>query len=206
MSEYLLDTSSLPAGSPVEINMTSGSVDSFLEFYNAETGKLMFWKNDGGSGQNARAFFVPTTGGPRYLIRATAAAQLATGSFSLQASTGSPAAISTAQTINGSLATNDQEDPSFPGTYMDEYLISGSSTGQKIRISLSSTTVDTFIFVLDASDYSFVASDDDGAGGTSTSARLDLTLKPGSRYIIRATSYSAAATGNYTLQTSVLVP
>ncbi len=200
MSEYLLDTSGLPSGSPVRIDMTSPAVDSFLEFYNAETGTLMFWRDGGGAGLDARAHFVPVAGGPRYRIRATSTVQLNTGAFTVQASAAGLPALGLPQTVAGALSVTDEEDPSFPGTYMDEYLLSAGPAGQKVRVTLNSTAFDAFLFVLDASDHSLVASADDGNGGTNS--RLDFVLAPGTRYFVRATSYAPGETGAYTLTTA----
>lgn len=107
-------------------------------------------------------------------------------------------AIALGQTINGALATTDclLDD----GTYIDFYTFNGTS-GQAVSISQSSTSFDTFLYLLDA-EGNVVDFNDDSGEGTNSRIPVDagvITLPFTGQYIIGANSYDEGVTGNYTV-------
>jgi hypothetical protein len=98
--------------------------------------------------------------------------------------------ISVGQTVSGQFTTDDCSwyfsiTPQHP-YYTDVYAFSGTA-GQKISISLSSSTVDTYVELYNVNDINATAlvGDDDGGGGTNS------RIPAGSGY------YTLPATGTY---------
>ena len=112
--------------------------------------------------------------------------------------------ISVGQTVNGSLAATDCKSRvrglSF---FADRYSFSGTA-GQQIAISMSSATVDTYLYLL-SPDKSVAAQNDDGGGGPNgTNSRIPATsgffiLPSTGTFVIEATSFDPNVSGNYTL-------
>jgi hypothetical protein len=106
--------------------------------------------------------------------------------------------ISLGQTVNGVLSTSDCK--LSDSSYYDGYTFSASS-GQQIVITMSSTSFDTFLFLL-APNGSVLTTNDDGDGGTNS------RIPPGSgafslpttgTYTIFANSFAPNTIGSYTL-------
>jgi hypothetical protein len=96
------------------------------------------------------------------------------------------------QTINATLTTGCM----FTGTsrYVDPYSFTGTA-GQQIVIGMSSTTFDTYLFLVNPA--LTVAQDDDGGGGTNSRIPANagfFTLPSSATYTIYATSFSSTGT------------
>lgn len=109
--------------------------------------------------------------------------------------------ISGNQTLNGTLSTTDSNNPNRTGSYYDGYLLSGVSTGQTVQVDLNAS-FDTYLQLVNA-DTGAVLSFNDDSNGTYNS-QLAFTVESGINYMIRATSYGAGVTGNYTLTTQAV--
>jgi len=109
--------------------------------------------------------------------------------------------ISVPTTISGSLASTDCRS-SLRGNldrYADRYSFIGTA-GQQVAIALSSSAFDTYLYLVPPSGST--VGDDDGGGGTNSRIPAGsgyYTLPVSGTYIIEVTSYSANATGSYTL-------
>ncbi|MGH9941632.1 MAG: pre-peptidase C-terminal domain-containing protein [Pyrinomonadaceae bacterium] len=101
--------------------------------------------------------------------------------------------INFGQTINGALSTSDCRLPD--NSYFDVYTFAASA-GQQVTISMSSSSFDTYLVLLDAAD-EFIAEDDDGGGGTNS--RISVTLPAGGTYSIIANSFDPNTTGSYSV-------
>jgi len=112
-----------------------------------------------------------------------------------------PSPINFGQTINGSLSTLDCRSPARGGQYYaDQYTFSGTA-GQGIAITMSSSSFDTYLY-LKGTTGSYIASDDDGGGGTNS--RIPalsgfFTLPTTGTYTIETTSFDQNTTGNYSV-------
>lgn len=112
-------------------------------------------------------------------------------------------AILVGQTFNDSLSSSDCRTGSR-GTsyYADRYSFSGVA-GQQIVIRMTSTTgLDTYLYLRNASG-TVIASDDDGGGGVNSRIPRTsgaFTLPATGTYTIDATSYGQLATGSYSIQ------
>ncbi len=112
--------------------------------------------------------------------------------------------ITVGQTVNGALQTTDARTRFGDGSFADSYRLTVSSA-QTFRIEMRSTSVDAFLGLFDSDD-SFLAFNDDDAGGLlGTDARIEYTLFPGT-YIIEASSFEPGETGPYTLTVTSLGP
>lgn len=89
------------------------------------------------------------------------------------------------------------------GYFTDRYSFTGTP-GQQVAFRLTSSAFDTYLSLRNPSG-TVIASNDDGGGGTNsripaTSGVFTLPAGSSGTYIIEVTSYSAGATGAYTLQ------
>jgi V8-like Glu-specific endopeptidase len=112
------------------------------------------------------------------------------------------AAISIGQTVGGSLSTSDgRSGVQVSSYYADRYTFSGTAR-QQVAIQLTSSTFDTFLYLI-GPDGRVLARDDNGGGGTNSRIPPGsgyYTLPSSGTYTIEVTSYSPNATGSYTLR------
>lgn len=104
------------------------------------------------------------------------------------------------QTINAALSSFDCNFGNR-GWYYDFYELDLPLGQQSIRISMQSSSFDTYIDFFDAGG-PFVAFDDDIVLGVTQNSQLDIIL-PGSNYVIGANSFNQLTTGPYSITTSV---
>jgi len=112
-----------------------------------------------------------------------------------------PTPISVGQTLNGALSGSDCLLQN--GTYYDAYSFSGTA-GQQVVVSMSSTTFDTFLYLLGPGGTQ-IAFDDDGGPGTDSRIPPDsgsFTLPSTGTYTIRTSSFSTGVNGSYTVSLS----
>ncbi|MCL1470541.1 FG-GAP-like repeat-containing protein [Argonema antarcticum] len=108
--------------------------------------------------------------------------------------------ISGSQTLNATLSTADPNNTNRSGSYKDDYRLVGVTPGQTIQINLNASSFDTYLQVINANTGEVITFDDDAGEGRNS--QLSLTVQPGINYLVRVTSFSGGATGNYTLITS----
>jgi hypothetical protein len=201
---YRRDFYLLPAADPraLQIDLMSGTIDSYLAVIEAENGRVVHANGAGGAGLDARVLFVARSRTP-YVIRASTEVQLQTGAFTLQSTTGSE--IGVPETVGGTLSIDDRVDPTSPDDiyYMDEYVLFGAGPGQAVTVTQSSTDFDTYLFLVDGETGAVLDSNDDIEYGVDTDSRISFTIEGGRDYIIRASiSYpGGGATGAYALDT-----
>jgi hypothetical protein len=113
--------------------------------------------------------------------------------------------IACGETKSGSLATGDSRSTVRGATfYADTYTFTPVSSGTA-TIDLGSSVFDTYLIVkASAAATTALAQDDDAGDGTNS--RLTLSVTGGTTYYIEATSYSANATGAYTLSLACSAP
>jgi Zn-dependent metalloprotease len=113
-------------------------------------------------------------------------------------------AINLGQTANGTLSTTDclLQD----GSHYDAYTFSGVA-GQQVAVTMSAD-FDSYLLLL-APDGTTLATDDDGGGGSNSripAASGLITLPASGTYTVLANSFSANATGSYTLNLVGAIP
>ncbi len=109
--------------------------------------------------------------------------------------------INCGDSLSGSLATSDSRSTVRGSTfYADTYTFTPAASGQA-TITLNSSAFDCWLVLKSsASATTALAQDDDGNGGTNS--KIVYTVTAGTTYYVEATSYSANATGAYTLALS----
>ncbi len=193
------------AGQRVAIEMRSSEIDAYIIMRSPEGTQT---DNDDfeGLGTNSRIELTLTETG-EYNVYATTFRPGETGSYEIVVTdlsarpqaTAPPAAASSGnvannQAVNGSLTGSD---PTMTeGQHYDVYTFTGRR-GQNVSIDLTSSTFDTFLMLIFPSGEG--VEDDDGIAG-STNSRISGALPEDGEYTVVATSYSAGATGAYSLR------
>jgi hypothetical protein len=191
--DYILND--LTIGQQVQINL-DGSFDSYLQLINAETGEVITYNDDGGSGLNSKLTFTPQSG-VDYIIRATYLNSGATGGYGLTTTHGSFLALTDA--INGVLDSSDGNNPTRNGSYYDDYFLENLTVGQQVQINLDGA-FDPYLQLINTDTGAVIAYNDDS--GSDVNSQLNFTVKSGINYAVRATSFGSGATGKYGLTTT----
>ena len=117
-----------------------------------------------------------------------------------------PQGVSPNSVTNGTLAAGDCRLSELPGSdltddsFVDVYQVT-VATGGVLTVSMTSSSFDTFLLVLDETLTDVIAADDDGGGGTDSLVSIS-PISAGT-YVILANSFFTGETGPYTL---TLVP
>ena len=108
--------------------------------------------------------------------------------------------------INGTLSSGDPLNPNRANRRRDDYFLTGVAAGQAVTISYGSDDFDTLLQLVNAQTGAVITTDDDGGPGRDS--ELSFTAQAGIQYIVRATSFAANRTGDYTLtsSTGALIP
>ena len=191
---YLL--TGLTDGQRVQVNMTS-SFDNYLQLVDAATGNVIQFNDDANGTLNAELNFTAQAG-VSYLLRATSYYAGATGNYSISTNVGQ--FLTPGQAVTGVLDTSDLANPTRSGRYRDDFLLTGLTVGQAVRVNMTSS-FDNYLQLVDAATGNVIQFNDD-ANGT-LNAELNFTAQAGVSYLLRATSYYAGATGNYSISTNV---
>lgn len=193
------------AGQRIEVALASEDFDPFLRL-----GRLdgCDWQelasdDDGGEDTDARIrYTLPADG--EYVVRATSFGE-STGAYTLavreRATSTRPAQarpVTAGQTVTGEL---DEEDPVLEtdSSFYEMWTYQGRA-GEQLRISMNADAFDTYLAIgqMDGDEFEEIATMDDGGDGTNS--LLEVTLPADGEYVIRANSFSADETGEYTLR------
>lgn len=198
--DYLL--TGVLVGQQVQVNLDA-SFDTYLQLVNADTGAVLNFDDDSGADLNSQLTF-SVEAGTDYILRTTSFGVGVTGNYTLTTSVGTSipgTPISGNQTLTGTLSTTDPINPNRPGTLSDDYLLTGISVGQQIQVNLDAG-FDTYLQLVNTDTGEILSFDDDS--GAELNSQLTFTVEEGINYGIRATSFGANATGDYTLTTTTL--
>jgi hypothetical protein len=139
-----------------------------------------------------------------YSVSVTSYSAGETGSYTLSFTVGGtvsvePQALEFGQTASGTLS---QGDPMRRGgEFYRPYAFTGT-TGQRIRLSLSSDAIDTYLVL--RMPNGFEETNDDIVVGEDTNSQLDLVLPADGRYEVQASSYWTGETGPFQLSLALL--
>ena len=177
---------------------TTGSMDTFMDFFNYDNDEELAGNDDGGQDTNARIVY-NVQAGTRYLAVVKGYSSTNTGSYGFRAflviregasSWGNPipyelgADEKNITVVNRTLQEGDE----------DYFLIVPQKNG---RILIETTgRIDTFIELYDADDRDEILDENDD-GGNNLNARVRHIAETGSRYIVKVRGFSASDTGNY---------
>jgi hypothetical protein len=184
----------IPAGDGSLTMETTGSMDTYMEFYNAETQEKLGQNDDGGSGSNARIRH-SVQAGKRYIAKVRGYDR-STGSYGFRA-------YMTIRTSSGGFENplayeigSDENAPVMNRTLdnddEDYFLLLPANDGQLIVETTGNT--DTFMEFYNAETRQKLAEDDDGGRGGNARIRYD--VKAGQRYIAKVSGYEGEA-GSY---------
>ena len=192
------------AGQRIQIDMSS-EFDTYLEL-----GRLdgCDWEelqsDDDGSpdGTDSRIrYTLPEDG--EYSIRATSYSD-ATGSYTLALVERPAPVVRAAQRITAGEEAEgalDDDDSVLEadGSYYDLWTYQGHA-GEELRVNMMSSDFDTYVAIgrMVGGEFEEIATMDDGGEGTNT--LLEITLPSDGEYVIRANSFRAEQTGDYTLR------
>ncbi|MBD2463962.1 pre-peptidase C-terminal domain-containing protein [Oscillatoria sp. FACHB-1407] len=193
--DYLLN--GITAGQSVQINLNSSDFDTYLQLVNNATGEEISFNDDANSSLNSELSFTAEAG-ITYRVRVTSYGAADTGNYTLTTSPASQSIGASAERT-GSLSNTDSNNPLLTGRFFDDYRLTGATVGQEIRIDLESS-FDNYLQLVNADTGQLIAFDDD-TSEVNTNAQLIFTVAAGTNYLIRATSFTVGATGNYTLRT-----
>ncbi|HEX8294193.1 MAG TPA: pre-peptidase C-terminal domain-containing protein, partial [Pyrinomonadaceae bacterium] len=199
------------AGQQVSLSLSSAGFDAAVYLLD-DTRNILGANDNGGGGTNARlpatsGFVTLPYTGTYYIVAGQVppdnpGTPPPTGSYTLTVASGGTCPstpIAVGQTVGGgALAAGDCMLPDE--TFYDLYTFEGTA-GQQVSISMSSTAFDTFLYLAGTNGQIFAA-DDDGGGGSNSRIPAGsgvFTLPATGTYHILANSFSAGATGAYTL-------
>lgn len=191
------------AGEQLVVTLASSDFDAFLRWGRMDGARYehLGFDDDGAGGTDARLQVTLDRAGT-YAFQANSYAPGQTGSYTLSVQAvqggGGPGAptVALGQTVSGRLDTSD---PKLPDdSHYDQYQFRGQP-GQRVLITLRSSDFDAYLLGgrMAGDQMHADESDDDSGGGTD--AQLVATVGPGGVYAFQANSFSAGATGRYTL-------
>ncbi|MCL2229681.1 MAG: DVUA0089 family protein [Treponema sp.] len=175
---------------------TTGSIDTYMHFYNYDTGDEIAVNDDGGQGLNAR-IVQSVRAGTRYLAVVRGFGGSTAGAYGFRAfivvregmsSFENPIAYEIGEgdtnivTVNRTLQQGDE----------DYFLLVPARNG---RLTIETTgRIDTYMELYDA-DREMLDENDDG--GNNNNARLRYSVTAGTRYIVLIRGYSQNVSGSY---------
>jgi hypothetical protein len=209
---YAVWTFNGSAGQPVQIDMTSNEIDSYLILQD-QMGNELQRNDDGGGGLNSRINYTLTyTGAYRILAMSFRTSGVMFGSYTISLQgvmavapqvTPMVQPMATSTGVVGTIAANQQAsgvltaaDARYDGKPFQAYNFS-CTAGQSIQMNVTSTW-DNYALVFDP--FGNVAASDDDSGG-SLNARINYTCTTTGIYRLAVTAFSSSATGGpYTMQ------
>lgn len=190
------------AGQRLRINLDGAGIDTLVRV----TGPSGFTQeNDDANGTLNAQLDVTLPANGRYTIVATSYGPQVVGDYTLRvadlgsASAAAPGALRVGQNVNGALRNNDGARAG--GQFVDSYTFQGEY-GQQIEIRMSSRTFDPLLAITGPGNFQAENDDDTDSSEPLRNSRLVLTLPQAGTYTVQASSYSAGATGDYTLRVS----
>jgi Zn-dependent metalloprotease/murein DD-endopeptidase MepM/ murein hydrolase activator NlpD len=178
----------------VTINLSSTAFDTFVCLLNSSN-NYFAWDDNSGGGTNSRLIYTNLNTGS-YFIEVSSYTSNASGAYTLSLQPGYPPGlpISLGQTLTGNLSSTAPLS-SCTGHSADRYAFT-LSTQSTVTIKLSSSVFDTYVCLLNSSNYE-IGWDDNSGGGTNS--RLVYSNLPAGSYFIEVSSYVSNAAGTYTL-------
>jgi len=167
---------------------TSGSVDTYLEAYDA-TGNLIARDDDGGENSNAKVEFYASPGGT-YRLKLRGYNNSESGPYRIWASQKplpQPAELRVGSSHSGNIVEG------------EDYWYRVTPSGAGFLVVETSGNIDTYLEVYDSS-YNFITENDDGGDGNN--ARLEFFIDTGKTYLLRLKGYNSNESGPYRITAS----
>jgi len=208
---YLLD--GLEAGSVVTATLDSTDFDTYMRLIREADGtEQVILDNDdfAGSYEQSQISFMVEEGAD-YIIEATSYGSDAGGNYSVTVGLGEeisedfeyfeayevenasvPALLEVGSSANGQLIVGESQ---ILASY---YALPALNAGDEVTVSIESEDFDTYIYVIDATNGSYVAENDDFEGSYSMS-QVNFVAEEGIEYLVKATSFDGSGSGSYSL-------
>ncbi|HYR06907.1 MAG TPA: PPC domain-containing protein [Longimicrobium sp.] len=191
-------------GETITVTLRSEDFDTYVKVGEYEGGECRGMDgDDNGAGGTDSRITMELPGDGAFHIHASSADQGGTGAYTLlvervtdRESGVPPMPISPGETLDGRLTESDSREAD--GSYRDAWTFRGRE-GETFTITMRSEDVDAFLHVgrMAGDEWELLDSDDDSAG--EGDAEVTLTLPADGEYLIRAGTYDADETGDYTL-------
>ena len=184
----------VPQASGRLVMETTGSIDTFMEFYDANTEDFLDDNDDGGANRNARIVY-NVQAGRRYIALVRGFSSSTSGSYGFRAYM-----QNTDNRWENPIRYDIGQDERHPvidrnlgGGDEDFFLLVPDSDG---RMTMETTgETDTFMEFYEAESRRLLSSNDDGGSGLN--ARITHTVEAGSSYIAKVRGYSSSSSGSY---------
>ncbi len=208
---YLLD--GLEVGSVVTATLDSVDFDTYIRLIReADGGAQVIIDNDdyAGSYEQSQVSFMVEEGAD-YIVEATSYGSDAGGSFSVTVGAGEaisedfeffeayaveyagvPELLAVGSSAEGQLVVGNAE------VLANYYKLPAFAGGEEITVSIESEDFDTYIYVIDATNGSYVAENDDFEGSYSMSS-VSFVAEADTEYLVKATSFDGSGSGAYEL-------
>ena len=202
---------SLRAGQRVAVTLKSDDFDPVVSVgRTAASGFSELASNDDGGGDGLNSYLVFTASDTgSYVVRASSLAVDGLGNYVLELAEG-PAPLAAesiviGDTLSGVLSSTDGLNDA--GQRADGYRFSGL-TGQRIQATMNAQTFDAYLELFGTVDgvTTSLETDDDGADGEGTDARLTYVLPSDGDYVIEARALGNEAEGAYSLSLAETAP
>ena len=187
----------VPSQNGIVFIETTGSTDTFMELYDADSGQLLDSDDDSGSNRNARIEYEMHTN-RRYIVKVRGFGEWTTGSYGFKAYSDSFSALwnnPISYTI-GQNANVPVVNRSIQSGVEDFFLLVPYGSGRLIIETTGGS--DTFMELFDADTGQLLDSDDDS--GTGYNARIEYNVQANRRYIAKVRGYGTWTTGNYSFR------
>ncbi len=193
------------AGQRISASLASPSFDAYLVLGRMENGRMVRVASDDDGGRGTDALLRRTlTEDGEYVLHASSFGPDGAGPYQLALEERpAPSAATRRPLAVGATARGELDEGDFTvesdGSYFEEWSFSGSA-GQEVVVRMGSDDFDTYLSVGRMQDGEFreLGSNDDGDEGTDS--MLELTLPADGEYVVRANSFAAGETGEYTLR------
>ncbi len=103
--------------------------------------------------------------------------------------------VAVGEAVEGELQTNET------AVLADYFELGGLNVGDEVTVNLSSTDFDTYLYIIDATNESYIAENDDFDNSYEVS-QVSFTVQEGTTYLVKATSFDGSGEGDYELTIS----
>ena len=198
------------ANTSIAVDLRSTQFDAALLLYRIDpaNGNLSFLAFDdqfgglgNGKGENNNSLLLmvlPSEADYAILVSTANEDPNGTGNYTVQLLVNSFSQINYGTNLS-SPAISSSDLLSSAGDYLDAYWFFGTQ-GDNVRIKMTSTAFDSFLILHNNSGDEVAFDDNRGGGPSGVDAQIDKVLPATGIYIIIATPFEPARTGNYTLQ------
>ncbi len=218
MSVAYYELTGLNTGDTVAATLSSQDFDTYLTLIAAtEEGGEVILENDDfdGSYSESQVAFTAQEGVSGYIVEVRSYAGEGSGAYSLTVEAAeAPSAdleffatypaeftgeasnsIAVGETAEGELQASEAS------VLADYFELTGLNAGDEVTINLTSVDFDTYLYIIDATNESYVAENDDFEGSYETS-QVSFTAQEGVIYLVKATSFDGGGEGAYDLTIS----